>query len=472
MISINQYNPSKHCFDATMQDGKLHISIKEKRSMAEGQKAKTFVNLLKHANDIVLHDDIASINDVTSRIFDGYKIRYDNQKSCLDRLLEFLHLFSWTQKGQLGNQIEQLTQRKYNIESLVQDQVLIPTNDIGISAIKKEPISKSYKASISLHITKIGHVGVQDEQNFIPEYLKEITLKDGSSLPMAPEDIFVCLSVNHTCSALQEIGFPSGNGALYLPSEMFKDKNEGDVIQLKYREQLIELTIQQAPHGSKDLPQEFKPLLNTMTNSVENDRNVEAPLFFSSKPIWWYVGNGCILRPMIEKNQNKSSLQEREKGTLREYKNPQLGRACQISFNDSAVFYSIQFAGFKLEDIDLILNDKLLIIYGYVENRPIILNCKTEDCEFQKIKEGSPLKRGEDGYLAYFPFLSKRESIFKIKWDKEPLFKGMNLENIKEILKASSLIMDDTGYLSLSIPRDLFSSERFESLVDWQPAWD
>lgn len=299
----------------------------------------------------------------------------------------------------------------------------VPSEPVDLNLLKKDSI---YHVHLSLHPVITGYFGEPHQQNHLPAHLEEITLEDGSPLSLAPEDIAISFWTYNVSPELKKLSFPEGLGVFYLPAKLLEDKNEGDILRLKYKNHLVEFHIQQIPNTLRYTPQEFKPLLETVIDSVKADRDIETPLFSIPVPYEWYgLGKkGSLFHPVIIENKEEFNLEKQNKKNLRPCKAPkEIGTCNTYLLKNKKVIISVPFCSYLPEDIDIILNEKYLIFYGAYTNRSL--------CGFEEKKFNS-------------------ETVFKIRWDRDPLFKCSTLEQMQERLHTGTMKLE-SGILSIKI---------------------
>jgi hypothetical protein len=269
-----------------------------------------------------------------------------------------------------------------------------------------------------------GYIGHPTQRQLLPLHLNHITREDGSPLPLAPEDFFIQFHLFNMSQQLKDSGIPS---EIYLPSALFKGKKDGDVIRLKYQNLLIELTIQQENHGLKFPKGTFEEVFPMQITRLKGSCDLDEPIFCMLDPYWFYkLGDqGAIYKLESDKSENNDSVYHLKDGVSADFRpkaNPLRATVFKFSQSNDHLFLALDFSRFQPEDIDIILNDTHVIVYG--ENS---LTLGTVDINH------------------------KKETLVAFRWDRMECFKGRSIEEMKTLMKKSQFALL-IGVLQFMIP--------------------
>jgi hypothetical protein len=310
---------------------------------------------------------------------------------------------------------------------------------------KKETTNRTGQICITTQTG--GYIGHPSKRQLLPHYLADMTLENGSPLPLDDEDFFCEVYLFNGSSRLENTGIPS---TMYLPGTLFKGKKDGDSIRLKYKSKLIELTIEQQNHGLKFAKGSFEKVFAMQTIYIKEFCDLINPLFSIYDPYWFYrLGDkGVVYKLETYKAEDDLAISYLKDGVSEDFR-PKIDPArapgaILLSEDKTELIFLMEFCRFQSQDFDIVLNETHLIIYGRFENRP--LSCGSIDLNQTDIKQ---IDGSRDEWQKALS--CSREAMFACSWDKMKFFKGRSVEAMKTIMKKSTLL-NYRGLLRLNIP--------------------
>lgn len=333
--------------------------------------------------------------------------------------------------------VEKRERAVYNAQICIKSE--LETGYIGEDSTFSEPIA------LPTNITALDFAfdprtkNKTPPRNQLPDYIRDLTFEDDQPLPLDAEDIFLTIEVFNPFGQLKnDQRFPQ---SLHLPAAIFEDKDDGDVIRLKYKGQLVELEIQQQNHGWKFTDRPFKDALNTAKQACHNFSDIENPFFGrmdTENPYWFYTlgsqGSAYELEVKISPEDNDEddipttfkaiNADLEELRPLIKPKNP----VQEVAVCENALNWIIDIPRFQSTDLQLIVNDKYILVYGRFEERQ------------QKSPFGGQYT------------LPGREVLASFRWDRHEAFKGQSIDQIKQKITEDAVIMIEDGQLRFLIP--------------------
>ncbi|MBA3237880.1 MAG: hypothetical protein H0T62_05955 [Parachlamydiaceae bacterium] len=402
-----------------------------------------------------------SIRGIANVIFTQYSAKYEN-RCCFFKIVDFIgEVFGFESDF---TKLEKLHNRIMNtFSSTLPVELVISEPELKIELKEKAAFNAQICISSELETGYIGanptffqivrrpsdridfthfmrdprlHHAIP-ETNIIPDYLRDLTFEDNSPLPLDPMDSFLRIEVFHPFGTLKgAIQLPQ---TLHLPAAIFEDKDDGDVLSLKYKGQLIELEIQQQNHGLKFASGPFTEVLKTAKLTCKNFSDIERPFFNNTdNPYWFYnLGDeGCIykldLQEKLDSNNEKVTsptieVMEADLMELRPLIEPKRTNHDFITVMNT-FNWVIDFPRFLSSDIDLIVNEKYIIFYGKFESR-----------QTKSSFGGEYLQLG-------------REVLASYRWDRSPEFRELTLDQMKDKITQEAKIMFENAQLIFLLP--------------------
>jgi hypothetical protein len=319
------------------------------------------------------------------------------------------------------------------IEKLPPPQTFSPVSSVIPIPEKQTPTI--YK--VPLYITQIdsGYIGDPVRCRKYYFYLKYIRLEDGSPMPLEPHDFFVPISVHYDGCPPEIANIPY---ELCLPYKFLENKEEGNSYRFRYKDVLLEFTIDQQQGPATKMHLSFKEMLAFVKRYVKKYWQIETPLFGTIlDPIWFYrLGT----EGSIFKVNHQGLLEEMPATKFRQKKAPNFVHGT-VEIKDGKCVFCCEMTLVKLVDIDIIINNEAIIIYASKDDPTI----------FRPIPPGATW-RSQDRLLMQM-VSGKIEWLFAIAWEDYPELKSLGLERIKKKIMQEP-ITTNRGFVQFSFPLD------------------
>jgi hypothetical protein len=300
-----------------------------------------------------------------------------------------------------------------------------------LSSLNRKSETTNRTGSICITTQTGGYIGSSSQRPLLSVYLEKredykfpvFTTEDGDPLILNSNDFVIEFHLHKTSKSLENTRIPP---SFFLPAALFKGKKEGDSLRLKYNEELIELTLDQS-QDLKFAHSSFEEAFEAQKAYIQEDCDIERPLFGIHDKYWWYkLGEDGEIYGLSEKD-NKLSLKQKKASAFREKISPMEPTMYITQSEDKKeVDFNLEVPGFKLEDIDIIVNKKYLIFYTYPSSF---------DSGWRK------------------QWLVKRESLISFRWDKHIVFKKLDIEQMKAKVSQGKASLRD-GMLTFTITTD------------------
>lgn len=325
------------------------------------------------------------------------------------------HLGAFCLKGRVNKLSKLPQQEKINAASEKVFNAESKTKVSSVAEIKsKNTPQLKCRASICITTQTGGYIGSSENRPLFPDYLKKMTLKDGSPLPLEATDFVVEFHRFNPSPFLQAISLPE---TFFLPSKLLEGKKEGDKLQLKYEGQPLELTINQENHGLKFVNGSFKEALDLQRAYIQTTCDQENPCFSKYNPFWGYrlEPEGILYQPGGKETGFNPKIQD--KNQFRHLHDPSTIVKYDIlpSRDGRNLIFLIEAPRFLPEDIQLIVNKTHLNVYGFFENRPLLP---------EEALKSLPLDKQE-------ALSSSAEFLVSLRWDRHEFFKDLSLDQMK-----------------------------------------
>lgn len=314
--------------------------------------------------------------------------------------------------------------------------------------LKADKNAASLQAEICIGYETGGYVGESTKRQLLPNYLEHIRLPNGDRLPLVPEDYFIQFELFNLSKTFERKKIPT---TMVLPSIIFQNNKDGDIVKLKYDNELIELKINQNKHDLKFSKGTFKQVLSQQESYIANHHDSEDPCYGIHDPFWYYGNldsNRTIYKLSVknpEKDVNYPNLRLAKPSEFRPKINPRIPPAFfELSDDDKFVHFAIELSRFLPDDIDIIVNNKFIIFYAEFHDRPVLNSPIVWDSQ-----SGENTKASK----AYWEELlsPQREVIYPFRWDRSSKFKHLSLEQMKQLIQRSNILFTK-GVLSFNLP--------------------
>lgn len=280
--------------------------------------------------------------------------------------------------------------------------------------VQIQPKQNAIKNFVTLDPSKGALIG-EDAECF-PFYLKDITC-NGKPLELKPDDSFVLCEMTQTEADLLK-HFPLT--AFYLPASLFKGNKE-DSISLKYHDYPIEFRFIWKDLG--DGNQGADIALPTEVLFQKNDPELFYTVDNPQDRLYKFEADATPTHSEIHLYRMLDSH-------FRTLKNPEHVPVDVVTTDISGeIIFLINMPSLTLDCIDLILNDKAVVFYGYRRNEKTLASSSVDD---------------EDDFNRH----QNLEYLAAIEWPK--LFPKKNLHDIKVLLKGSAFKFCD-GALQMNL---------------------
>lgn len=339
-------------------------------------------------------------------------------------------------------------------------------SEVGSSASVEEPkvIQETpYKAKIAIRSTSGGLVG--PHKDFLTgtykargnngEYIDRErtiygswTLEDGTPFSLNPDVLLLEFIVYDLSPDFLSQLDPDPLVLPYFPASFFEGKNEGDRVRLKYKNELVELKIDQN-WVSREIRGAI-PLEKLREQGIE-ETNIFADIFKATKAerlrrievgrvgfsdgvvgprgdllkSYTLEHQGTLFQFVKEgENTDETRLQQKPASDFRPLKNPRIKAAdFGVDENESSFILRVEMAGIN-QQVDLVVNEKYLCVYAQKEE------------EIKKVYEYTT---------------RKGEYLFILHWKEH--FKGLSLEEMKTRITNAECQLAN-GLFTLKIERD------------------
>ncbi len=134
--------------------------------------------------------------------------------------------------------------------------------------------------------------------------IDQFTLEDDSPIHLNNEDDL--LLPFHVLNRPVELGIPEN---IHLPEALFAGKKDGDSLRINFKNQLIELTINQANHGQRFEQGTFEEVLDLIHDVCKEKIEDRIPLFGDYDPYHWYGLDGGTVYKVLNQGANQFKLQ-------------------------------------------------------------------------------------------------------------------------------------------------------------------
>jgi HSP20 family molecular chaperone IbpA len=255
---------------------------------------------------------------------------------------------------------------------------------------KAQPVSPkkiSFTASVDISSSRSGLLGKSSQRQLMPDYLKKF-YKENERFSQDENDLLIECNLSDCSSDT----FPSGK--VWLPAQLFGDKDYKNSVYFQYNGKQVQLNIEK--HYTWD---SFQETINTFRSAPPSH-----PIFGIDNPNAWYsLGeNGSIYKWNKSGDpQTPPGIQEADAQCFRQKKSPTHVDADILRVENNNILLLVNFPGFELSDLDLIINEKYLIIYGI------------------STPKGYP-----EGFT--------KEKIFKFDWKNSSQFSAFTLDEMKK----------------------------------------
>lgn len=221
-----------------------------------------------------------------------------------------------------------------------------------------------HACKLALQLRSAGRLGKHSQ--YWPEELWDWTLEDGSPLPLDPEDLIHTFMIYDLSGELKNK--LQGDFSFQLPSALFDNKQEGDKLILRYKNELIELEIKQRGIISKT--DNFQDCLEC--SKKESLREIEAGKYGFEECLFGprlspYLGYQITQQGKIF-IVNFSDLNQCREGTINDFRKlkrekPKVLNEIVIAQKDSEMTLKIPLVGIK-NRVDIVINEKFLCFYA------------------------------------------------------------------------------------------------------------
>jgi hypothetical protein len=300
--------------------------------------------------------------------------------------------------------------------------------------VSSKDIAIPHSAHITIKTMNAGYVGEDKERLLSMEGLKDWKNRDGSEFALEKEEIIFTMMIFDESASLLEI---CNDFTFYMPASLFENKTEGDVIELLYKDQPIELKIKPLENQKKSLKQECgrSSLFESIFKNVKNSflKNFEDGEFGFSGNLFYFDNSNeeYTLEHqgiLFQFSQNSTFPSIAQSQHLRELKNP---KACPFCVKKEEENLLIRGPLPVTKNVDIILNEKYLCFYSSEDLPPIQFATNAK-------KIFSSMSKNE----------IKTEGLSIIRW-KHHL--NYPLEDIKNLITQSECILKD-GIFTMKIP--------------------
>jgi len=294
---------------------------------------------------------------------------------------------------------------------------------------------------------------VDMELKHVIKDLKKITLSDGSSLPLNPDDILMkCKLAGNTPSKFIE--------HFLLPISFLRKHIDGEPFTIKYENQTFTLQLDQTKHCFLEGRMDVNKFL-TSAESIKQEltkfcpRHL-APTLSNSYPFYTLQDGGFIYKAgengRIELNPETTELRKLKKPncgvqwstTSREVRHVESGRGNHpldtpaINSTGHLLIATRTFTGGTIRNVDVVLTPTHLMLYGNYENR----------------KAGNKITIGN-------------EILVDIQW--QHYFQDLSYEEMQEKMLNSSVFCKD-GLLQLNVGFRYPTDSELDAM-DYIPEW-
>ena len=367
---------------------------------------------------------IVKIHNLQQRVFDSTSSDFSKEDGTTSATVKPLRT-----DNKKASEQHLRAQKNNHSETLMTTSVTPPQQHADIKQEKKPATNP--KGQICLTMRTAGYIGQSKRQLLPRNFKKNITLEDGSPLPLDAEDFLSELYLFNMSRRLENAGIPS---MMLLPGALFKGKKDGDTIRLRYKNQLIELTIEQQNHELRYAKGAFEEVFAKLTAYIKKSCDLDDPAFAIFDPYWFYrLGDkGCIYKLETQKSENQLIISHLKDGVSEDFRpkvNPEWVVGDLVLEDETKLIFEMSFPRFGPQDFDIILTETHLIIYGRFENRPV---------------PGRPvdLNQADINHMddEWWEKLlsSSREALFAFRWDKMEQFKDRSMEEMKTIMNKST----------------------------------
>lgn len=238
---------------------------------------------------------------------------------------------------------EEVKKTKENKE---QKEIAAPTSSTAPIAKTTEKENYQTVPLNSINYQSGGYIGEPQFWDLFPDYLNKLTLENGDPLPLNPDDICVEFGFNDEAFL--------GLDTIYLPLELFKGKNTGDTVRLRYEGKLIEFSIK---------IDKFDQLLKL----AETYQKVgERKLAFNTDP-YWFRKLDCKVFQFVKDDTGNITLKENESiHPFADFKMPQY-MAVDLLYSKPELVLAMNAP--NTENLQFVLNKEYLILYFNDKNK-------------------------------------------------------------------------------------------------------
>lgn len=319
-----------------------------------------------------------------------------------------------------------------------------PLKPITVSPLTMPAPKTSYE--VPFYVTNISGGYIGDPSKFVeasPEFL-DLTMEDGSSLPLDPHDFLVPISVFYKSCPRDVDRFPN---PFYIPYNFLKDKENESTFTLIYKDNTFICTVNQYANHNTKMHRPFKDILFYIETYVKHCHQIGSPLYSplyhpqynpsfqdACDPTWFYqLGNQGSIFKM---NHSRSQLEERLSNEFRAKNNPQIARG-KVRLEKGRCTFTCLMSLINPENVDIILNDTFLILYARGKESSWLSQIPSDAIVHENLNPPS--------------CLNEREWIFGISWDERPEFNQFELAQLKEKILQGT-IRCPPGSLIFSFP--------------------
>lgn len=329
-----------------------------------------------------------------------------------------VHFAAFRLKGRIRKEIE--IPAKDPISDKAKE--ILKSDSTSETEEKKEKSLDKRQGQICITTQTGGYVG--EDLRYLPPYYSDLTLEDGLPIPLESHDFFVQLHLFDPSQALEKIGFPD---SFYLPGSLLEGKEDGEAIHLKYKGKPVTLVINQN-HKMKFAKGSFEEVFASQKEFIRT-QDAAAPFFGKYDEYWWYrLGEkGALFK--LEKSETGFHPELQSEGKFRQLQKPEFPPV-EIKINREENFIELSFPATRFipSDVQVILNETHLIIYGYFDNRPL----------FQEEPLLEPSK----------------EFVLSMHWDQNPLFTNFPLDQMQRLVREANFSFKN-GMIHFYLPLDI-----------------
>ena len=328
--------------------------------------------------------------------------------------------------------IEARADRKANF-GLANFSVTEIARKIGIAlGLISERIVKKQMCIATWNTT--GYVGNSDQQQLMPEELKNITLGNGEPLALSASDYFVDVFMFNE----GEGSLRSNSERLYLPSSLFKDKKDGEIIHFTYKGQNLEVTLNQKAHPMRTQLL-FEDVLKAVETYIGEYCDIEMPLFSVYNPSWWYtLEEGDAFYNLLMNRKKTIQFKEADKNRFHRLEKATQSHLQKVKNLEKVCFF-FECPGMTCENINVIVNRHHLIVQGRALQCPI----DARNVESFVISSNGRMLFVDKENLY-------RDMIACRRWDRSEEFKGCSLEQMKAIAATAEATLKN-GILTIAM---------------------